>query len=166
MNDEAIDSDDDEVVIERLRQELEAKGNANRELETEKMTQQERIQELQTHITNITADQQHNLAQLKDSLSFSGNNEQPCRWLRNDDDEKKENDMDFVKIVNDNPIHIVFVDGKGKDSSNDVLSLTPPVDSIDAICKCNKQIVNGVQTLMKDIRDGKDFVYQSDFDTN
>eukprot|EP01083_Nonionella_stella_P049342 131527_1 len=165
-DDEVIDSEDDEVIIQGLRQQLEAKNDAIRELEAGKMRQQERIQELQTNVTNGAAEQQRNLAQLKDSLSFSANDEQQFRWLRNDDDEKKENDMECVKIVTDNPIRIAFVDGKIQGSSNDVLSLAPPVDTIDGICKCNKQIVNGVQTLMKDVRGRRDFVYQSDFDTN
>eukprot|EP01083_Nonionella_stella_P275049 934072_1 len=164
-NDEVVESDDDEVVIRRLKQQLEAKTHAVRELEAEKITQQERIHELQTNVTNISTDQQRNLARLKESLSFSANNEQRFRWLRNGDDEKKENDMEFVKIVADNPIHIVFVDGKRQVSSNDVLSLAPPVNSIDGICKYNKQIINGVQTLMKEVY-GEQFVYRFDFDTN
>eukprot|EP01083_Nonionella_stella_P275050 934073_1 len=206
-NDEVVESDDDEVVIRRLKQQLEAKINAFRELEAEKVTHQERIQELETNVTNLTSDQQRNMAQLeaktqavrelqaekitqqgtiqelqtnvtnistdqqrnlarlKESLSFSANNEQRFRWLRNGDDEKKENDMEFVKIVADNPIHIVFVDGKRQVSSNDVLSLAPPVNSIDGICKYNKQIINGVQTLMKEVY-GEQFVYRFDFDTN
>eukprot|EP01083_Nonionella_stella_P153285 492307_1 len=72
--------EDDEVVIQRLTRELEAKRHAIGELEAEKRTHQERIQQLETEITNISADQQRNLAQLKESLSFSADNEQQFRW--------------------------------------------------------------------------------------
>eukprot|EP01083_Nonionella_stella_P233202 821922_1 len=74
---------------QRNMAQLEAKTQAVRELQAEKITQQETIQELQTNITNISTNQQRNMAQLKASLSFSANNEQRFRWLRNDDDEKK-----------------------------------------------------------------------------
>eukprot|EP01083_Nonionella_stella_P128184 388346_1 len=113
-------------------QQLEAKILAIRELESEKVTQQEQIQTLQTSTANLSADQERTLAQLKQSLSLSSNdNAQRFAWLRNSDDEKKENDLDLVKIVSDNPIRIAFVDGKRKESSNDVLSSAPPVNSID-----------------------------------
>eukprot|EP01083_Nonionella_stella_P287851 979908_1 len=72
-NKEVMESDDDEVLLRRLKQQLEAKNHAVKELEAGKITQQERIHELQTNATKITADQQRNLAQLKDSLSFSAN---------------------------------------------------------------------------------------------
>eukprot|EP01083_Nonionella_stella_P102801 292807_1 len=110
------------------------------------------VQELHSNVTNLSADQQRSVAQLKESLSLSSNDDsQRFAWLRSEDDEKKENDLELVKIVADNPIRIAFVDGKQQKSSNDVLSPTPHLNSIDGICKCNKQILNGVKTLMKDV---------------
>eukprot|EP01083_Nonionella_stella_P196645 723362_1 len=139
---------------QNLKQQLQAKTRAIRELESEKRTQQERIQELQASIANLYMDQQRSVARLKKSLSLPSNdNSQRFAWLRSQDDEKKENDLELVKIVSDNPIRIAFVDGKQQTSGNAVLSLAPPVNSIDGICKCNKQIINGVQTFMKDVRD-------------
>eukprot|EP01083_Nonionella_stella_P196643 723358_1 len=150
---------------QNLKQQLQAKTRAIRELESEKRTQQERIQELQASIANLYMDQQRSVARLKKSLSLPSNdNSQRFAWLRSQDDEKKENDLELVKIVSDNPILIAFVDGKQQKSVNDVLSSAPPVNTIDDICKYNKQIINGVKTLMKDVCDGKDFVYSSDFD--
>eukprot|EP01083_Nonionella_stella_P175043 608487_1 len=50
MNHEDIDSEeDDEVIIQGLRQQIEAKSHAIGELEAEKVAQQERIQELQNN---------------------------------------------------------------------------------------------------------------------
>eukprot|EP01083_Nonionella_stella_P316879 1151325_1 len=184
--------------MQRIKQQLEATKRANRELEakqktqqqqiqgktrmisaleSEKRTQQEMIQELHSNVANLSADQQRNVAQLKKSLSLASNdNSQRFAWLRSEDDEKKENDLELVKIVADNPIRIAFVDGKQQKSANDVLSVTPPVNSIDGICKCNKQMLNGVKILMKDVRDDgirrrddenvRNFVYSSDFDRN
>eukprot|EP01083_Nonionella_stella_P166336 555881_1 len=163
--------------IQRLKQQLKATKRANRDLESEKRTQQEMIQELHSNVANLSADQQRNVVQLKKSLSLSSNdNSQRFAWLRSEDDEKKENDLELVKIVADNPIRIAFVDGKQQKSANDVLSPTPTVNSIDGICKCNKQMLNGVKTLMKDVRDDgirrrddenvRNFVYSSDFDRN
>eukprot|EP01083_Nonionella_stella_P166339 555887_1 len=173
---------------QRLRQQLEAKQKTQQQqiqaktrmisaLESEKRTQQEMIQELHSNVANLSADQQRNVVQLKKSLSLSSNdNSQRFAWLRSEDDEKKENDLELVKIVADNPIRIAFVDGKQQKSANDVLSPTPTVNSIDGICKCNKQMLNGVKTLMKDVRDDgirrrddenvRNFVYSSDFDRN
>eukprot|EP01083_Nonionella_stella_P164123 542384_1 len=66
---------------------------------------------------------------------------------------------------------VLLVDGTQQKSVNDVLSAAPPVNSIDVICKCNEQIINGVKTLMKDVRDDgrrsrddknvRNFVYSS-----
>eukprot|EP01083_Nonionella_stella_P239231 837517_1 len=112
------------------------------------------IQELHSNVANLSTDQQRSVAQLKESLSLSSNdNSQRFAWLRSKDDEKKENDFELVKIVADNPIRIAFVNGKQQESATDVLWATPPVNSIDAICKCNQQILNGVKILMKDVRD-------------
>eukprot|EP01083_Nonionella_stella_P152529 489096_1 len=178
ITDEVMDSKNDEVIIQRLKQQLEASTHAVGKLQAEKRTDQERIQSLKqqseakTRViggleatkskqlqtiqelrTNTSDDQQRCVAQLKESLSFSSNNNaQQFVWLQCEDDEKKGNDIELVKIVADKPIRIAFVDGRSqKDSSNDVLSLVPPVNSIDAICKCNKQILNGVKILMKDV---------------
>eukprot|EP01083_Nonionella_stella_P149568 475263_1 len=53
-NHEDINSEeDDEVLIQGLRQQIEAKGQAIRELEAEKVAQQERIQELQNNVQNM-----------------------------------------------------------------------------------------------------------------
>eukprot|EP01083_Nonionella_stella_P316877 1151316_1 len=148
-------------------QQLEAKTHTIGVLEAEKRTQQEMIQQLHLNVANLSADQQRNVTQLKESLSLQTNdNSQRFAWLRSEDDEKKENDLELVKIVADNPIRIAFVDGKQQKSVNDALSSTPPVNSIDDICACNKQILNGVKLLMKDVSEGRDFVYSSDFDRN
>eukprot|EP01083_Nonionella_stella_P152527 489093_1 len=136
--------------VQRANKAIEAKTRMIEGLEATKSKQLQTIQELRT---NTSDDQQRCVAQLKESLSFSSNNNaQQFVWLQCEDDEKKGNDIELVKIVADKPIRIAFVDGRSqKDSSNDVLSLVPPVNSIDAICKCNKQILNGVKILMKDV---------------
>eukprot|EP01083_Nonionella_stella_P168486 568991_1 len=136
--------------VQRANKAIEAKTRMIEGLEATKSKQLQTIQELRT---NTSDDQQRCVAQLKESLSFSSNkNAQQFVWLQCEDDEKKGNDIELVKIVADKPIRIAFVDGRSqKDSSNDVLSLVPPVNSIDAICKCNKQILNGVKILMKDV---------------
>eukprot|EP01083_Nonionella_stella_P030463 83482_1 len=155
-----IDTEDDAMVINRLE-------NTIRELETDQFTQQKRIHELEKKLQNICADQQRAVVQLKESLSFSGNkNSQRFVWLQCSHNEKKENDIELAKIVAENPIRIAFVDGKRQCNANDVLSLAPPVHSIDAICKCNQQILNAVKILMKDVDDSRHFIYQFDFDTN
>eukprot|EP01083_Nonionella_stella_P303693 1052250_1 len=54
VNDDDVDSEeDDEVIIEGLRAQVEAKAYKIREVEAEKATQQERIQELQTNVQDI-----------------------------------------------------------------------------------------------------------------
>eukprot|EP01083_Nonionella_stella_P152726 489931_1 len=115
-------------------------------LEAEKRTQQEVIQQLHSDVANISADQQRSVTKLKESLSFQTNdNSQRFAWLRSQD-EKKENDLELVKIISDNPIRIAFADGKQQKSANDVLSPAPTVNSIDGICKYNQQILNAVKT--------------------
>eukprot|EP01083_Nonionella_stella_P152508 488980_1 len=88
--------------IQRLKQQLKATKRANKELESEKRTQQETVQELHENVANLSADHQHNVAQLKNSLSLASNDDsQRFAWLRSTDDEKKENDLELVKIVAD-----------------------------------------------------------------
>eukprot|EP01083_Nonionella_stella_P133734 406634_1 len=50
ITDEVIVSEDDDVIIQGLRQQIEAKSQAIRELEAEKLTHQDRIQELHTNL--------------------------------------------------------------------------------------------------------------------
>eukprot|EP01083_Nonionella_stella_P161877 530741_1 len=61
MNNEDIDSEEDEAVIGALRQQVEAKTHAIRALEAEKVTQQEQIQALHTDIANLSPDQERTL---------------------------------------------------------------------------------------------------------
>eukprot|EP01083_Nonionella_stella_P295106 1002984_1 len=58
VNDEDSDSEDDEVIIKELRQEIEAKGHAIKALEAQKLTQQKRTQELQNNAQDIPRLQQ------------------------------------------------------------------------------------------------------------
>eukprot|EP01083_Nonionella_stella_P194248 716517_1 len=88
VNNEDIDSEEDEAVIGALRQQVEAKTHAIRALEAEKVTQQEQIQALHTDIANLSSDQERTLAQLKKSLSLLSNDDsQRFAWLRSEDDE-------------------------------------------------------------------------------
>eukprot|EP01084_Bolivina_argentea_P146789 256930_1 len=88
--------------VQDTQQQLQAKARTISALQAEKNTQQQMIQELHSNVANLSADQQRNVTQLKESLSLQTNdNSQRFAWLRSEDDEKKENDLELVKIVAD-----------------------------------------------------------------